>query len=130
MFRFFEKLLHPYPPPEPRLPPHGLFAFLWACTYGLRGMIATMALLVAVVSAFEALLFAVLGRIVDWLGGQAPARLWEDRGTTLTWLGIAMLASVGVVALQTAESLEAALARADAALYRAKAAGRNRVVSE
>lgn len=101
MFRFFEKLLHPYPPPEPRLPPHGLFAFLWACSHGLRGMIATMALLVATVSAFEALLFAVLGRIVDWLAGQAPERLWEDRGTTLTWLGIAMLASVGVVALQT-----------------------------
>lgn len=101
LFRFFEKLLHPYPTPEPRLPPNGLFPFLWACTEGLRGKIAAMALLVATVSAFEALLFAVLGRIVDWLGGQAPSRLWEDRGTTLTWFGLAMLASVGVVALQT-----------------------------
>ncbi|MDM0048723.1 ABC transporter ATP-binding protein [Variovorax sp. J22R115] len=101
MFRFFEKLLHPYPPAEPTLPPHGLFAFLWACTRGLRGTIATMAVLTAVMSAFEALLFAMMGRIVDWLGDQVPARLWEDRGTTLMWLGIALLASIGVVALQT-----------------------------
>ena len=101
MFRFFERLLHPYPPTEPRLPPQGLFAFLWACTYGLRGMIATMAVLTALMSAFEALLFAVLGRIVDWLGGQDPARLWQDRGATLLWLGAALFASIGVVALQT-----------------------------
>ncbi|MGJ7509051.1 ABC transporter ATP-binding protein [Variovorax sp. GT1P44] len=101
MFRFFEKLLHPYPPAEPVLPPHGLVPFLWACTHGLRGKIATMAVLTAVMSAFEALLFAMMGRIVDWLGGQAPARLWDERGTTLMWLGFALLASIAVVALQT-----------------------------
>lgn len=101
MFAYFEKLLHPYPPAEPRLPPGGFFAFLWACIEGLRGKILAMALLTAAMSAFEALLFAMLGRIVDWLGGQVPARLWEERGTTLMWLGIALTASIGVVALQT-----------------------------
>ena len=101
LFRFFEKLLHPYPPAEPPLPPHGFFAFLWACTDGVRGKIATMALLTAAISSFEALLFAMLGRIVDWLGGQVPARLWDERGTTLMWLGFALAASRGVVAWQT-----------------------------
>jgi ATP-binding cassette subfamily B multidrug efflux pump len=101
LFRFFEKLLHPYPPAEPPLPPHGFFAFLWACTDGVRGKIATMALLTAAISSFEALLFAMLGRIVDWLGGQVPARLWDERGTTLMWLGFALAASIAVVALQT-----------------------------
>ncbi|MDB5828118.1 MAG: multidrug transporter ATP-binding protein, partial [Variovorax sp.] len=101
LFRFFEKLLHPYPPAEPPLPPHGFFAFLWACTDGVRGKIAAMAALTAVMSSFEALLFAMLGRIVDWLGGQAPASLWHDRGTTLMWLGFSLVASIGVVALQT-----------------------------
>jgi ATP-binding cassette subfamily B multidrug efflux pump len=101
LFRFFERLLHPYPPVEPALPPSGFFAFLWACTAGLRGKIAAMAFLTALMSAFEALLFAMLGRIVDWLGGQVPQRLWEERGNTLMWLGIALLASIGVVALQT-----------------------------
>ena len=101
MFTYFEKLLHPYPPADPRLPPGGFFAFLWACSEGLRGKILAMALLTAAMSAFEALLFAMLGRIVDWLGGQAPARLWQERGATLTWLGIALVASIAVVALQT-----------------------------
>ncbi|MGJ7488419.1 ABC transporter ATP-binding protein [Variovorax sp. LT2P21] len=101
MFRFFERLLNPYPAAEPTLPPDGFFAFLWACTAGLRGKIATMALLTAAMSSFEALLFAMLGRIVDWLGGQVPARLWEDRGTTLTWLAVALVASIAVVGLQT-----------------------------
>jgi ATP-binding cassette subfamily B multidrug efflux pump len=101
LFRFFEKLLHPYPPAEPALPPLGFFAFLWACTEGLRGKILAMALFTAAMSAFEALLFAMLGRIVDWLGGQVPARLWEERGDTLMWLGAALVASIAVVALQT-----------------------------
>jgi ATP-binding cassette subfamily B multidrug efflux pump len=101
LFRFFERLLNPYPAAEPTLPPDGFFAFLWACTAGLRGKITAMALLTAAMSSFEALLFAMLGRIVDWLGGQVPARLWEDRGTTLTWLAIALVASIAVVALQT-----------------------------
>jgi ATP-binding cassette subfamily B multidrug efflux pump len=101
LFTYFEKLLHPYPSAEPALPPRGFFAFIWACTEGLRGKILAMALLTAAMSAFEALLFAMLGRIVDWLGGQVPARLWEERGTTLTWLGIALAASIAVVALQT-----------------------------
>ncbi|VTU26963.1 Putative multidrug export ATP-binding/permease protein [Variovorax sp. PBL-H6] len=101
MFTYFEKLLKPYPAAEPRLPPNGFFAFLWACIEGLRGKILAMALLTAAMSAFEALLFAMLGRIVDWLGNQVPARLWEERGTTLMWLGIALAASIAVVALQT-----------------------------
>ena len=101
MFRFFEKLLPAYPAAEPGLPPRGLLAFLWACTQGLRGKIAAMALLTAAMSAFEALLFAMLGRIVDWLGGQVPARLWEERGSTLMWLAFALVASIAVVALQT-----------------------------
>jgi len=101
LFRFFEKLLSPYPPGEPSLPPRGLMRFLWACTEGLRGKIGAMALLTAIMSAFEALLFAMLGRIVDWLGGQAPQRLWQERGGTLAWLGVALVASIVVVALQT-----------------------------
>ncbi|MDQ7972227.1 MAG: ABC transporter ATP-binding protein [Rhodocyclaceae bacterium] len=101
LFRFFEKLLSPYPPAEPALPPKGFFAFLWACTDGVRGKIAWLAALTAVMSAFEALLFAMLGRVVDWLGGIQPGQLWAARGSTLTWLAAALVASIVVVALQT-----------------------------
>ncbi|MBJ7311498.1 ABC transporter ATP-binding protein [Rugamonas sp. CCM 8940] len=101
MFGFFEKLLYPFPIAEPPPPPAGFFAFLWACTQGVRGKIATMALLTTIMSAFEALLFAMLGRIVDWLGTQVPSRLWAERGDTLLWLAAFMVISTVVVALQT-----------------------------
>jgi len=101
LFRFFEKLLSPYPPAEPALPPKGFFAFLWACTEGLRGKVFWLAALTAAMSAFEALLFAVLGRIVDWLSGVQPGQLWAQRGSTLSWLAGALVASIAVVALQT-----------------------------
>lgn len=101
MFGFFEKLLYPFPSAEPLPPPRGLSAFLWAYTQGVRGKIATMALLTALMSAFEALLFAMLGRIVDWLGGQVPSRLWAERGDTLLWMAALLIISIAVVALQT-----------------------------
>ncbi|MDR1969661.1 MAG: ABC transporter ATP-binding protein/permease [Burkholderiaceae bacterium] len=101
MFRFFEKRLDAFPPSDPPRPPDGLIAFVWACTGGLRGIIAVMALLTAAMAVFEALLFALLGRVVDWLGAQQAARLWADHGTALAWFGAALAASIAVVALQT-----------------------------
>ncbi|WP_326535818.1 ABC transporter ATP-binding protein [Pseudorhodoferax sp.] len=101
MFRYFEKLLPPYPGAEPALPPKSFFAFLWACTDGLRGKVAWLALLTAAMAAFDALMFAFLGRVIDWLAGIQPAQLWAERGGALAWLGAALAASVAVVALQT-----------------------------
>lgn len=101
MFSFFEKLLHPFPTAEPPLPPQGFVAFMLACTRGLRGQLAVLAVLTAVVSAFEALLFAMLGRLVDWLGTQVPSRLWAECGDRLLLVAALMALSIVVVALQT-----------------------------
>ena len=40
MFRFFENRLDFYPAGEPALPPRRLVPFVWACTQGMRGLIA------------------------------------------------------------------------------------------
>ncbi|MBX3657838.1 MAG: ABC transporter ATP-binding protein [Ramlibacter sp.] len=101
MFRLFEKLLAPYPEAEPSLPPRGFLAFVWACTDGLRGYIATLALLGAAISAYEALLFAMLGHVVDWLGRVQPGRLWDEQGAMLGLLATVLVASTGLIALQT-----------------------------
>lgn len=101
MFRLFEKLLPPYPEAEPPLPPKGFLPFVWACTRGLRGYIAMLALLSAAISVYEAVLFAMLGSIVDWLGGVRPANLWQEKGHLLTVLGAVLLSSTLVIALQT-----------------------------
>ena len=101
LFRRFETLLHPYPKPEPALPPKGFFAFVWASTTGLRGYIGWLALLSATVSAFEALLFWMLGQIVDWIGHAQPESLWHDHGRRLWILAVILVGSIAVVALQT-----------------------------
>ena len=101
MFRAFERLLQPYPEAEPALPPKGFFAFVSACTRGLRGYIAGLALLSATISAYEAFLFLLLGRIVDWLGRVAPNHLWDEQGKVLLLLAGVLLASTLLVALQT-----------------------------
>ena len=73
MFRFFENRLDFYPAAEPALPPRRLVPFVWACTQGMRGLIALLTVLAALRAAFDALLFALLGRMVNWIGQADPA---------------------------------------------------------
>ena len=101
MLGHFERLLPPYPDPEPDLPPKGFLAFVWRATTGLRGYIGLMALLSAGTSIYDALLFALLGFVVDWLGQVAPGQLWAERGGVLLLLAVVLLASIALVALQT-----------------------------
>lgn len=101
MFVWFEKMLHPYQEDELTPPPSGFIAFVWTCTKGARRYIAAMTLLTAAIGAFEALLFAMMGRIVDWLSTVKPALLWtQERGSLLMLAGVITL-SIVLVALQT-----------------------------
>ena len=101
MFAWFEKLLDPYPAAAPSVAPRGFFAFVWAGTEGARLTIATMVLLTAATGAFEALLFSMMGHIIDWLARVEPSQLWARERTSLLLLGAVVLASPLVVALQT-----------------------------
>jgi len=101
VFAWFERLVDPYPATEPATPPAGFWPFMWACTQGLRRFIAAMVLFTAAIGVFEALLFAMLGRIVDWLSAVAPARLWADERNRLLALAAVLLASMGLVAMQS-----------------------------
>jgi len=98
LFRLFEKLVHPYPEQVPQDLPKSFFGFLWACTAGLRGYLLLLAVLAAGLNAYEAWLFSVLGRIVDWLTRTQPGQLWqEQRGAVLTFAAI-LLASTALLA--------------------------------
>ncbi len=101
IFKKFERLLHAFPEAEPHLPPKSFAAFIWACSDGARGALLAMALLSSAIAAFEALLFAALGRMVDWLTVTQPGRLWADHGVTLTVVAAILVASIAAVALQT-----------------------------
>jgi ATP-binding cassette subfamily B multidrug efflux pump len=101
VFRWFESLFTPYPDGAPETPPEGFFGFLWACSKGVRPYIFAMTACTAVIGAFEALLFAMMGRIVDWLANVAPSQLWTEERGTLTLLALVLAGSVLLVALQT-----------------------------
>lgn len=101
MLKFFENLIHPYPDAVPGPAPKTLFGFLWACSNGLRRHILVMAALTALMGVFEAALFGMLGKMVDWLAHVEPDRLWAQHGTMLLVLGAVLLVSPIVVALQS-----------------------------
>ena len=100
LFQLFERLLHPYPEAEPELPPAGFFAFMWACTHGLRGYVLGLAVLSVLVSGYEAWLFSVLGHLVDWVSTTPPERFLAERGNALAVIAAVLVASIGVIALE------------------------------
>lgn len=101
MYRRFERLLPTYPAAEPSVPPRGFWAFVWACSAGARPWLAAMVLLTASIGAFEALLFAAMGHVVDWLAAVPRAELWAREGRTLLVLAGLVMASTVLVLLQT-----------------------------
>jgi ATP-binding cassette subfamily B multidrug efflux pump len=96
LFAFFERLIPAYPDEAPRPTPDKLLPFLWACTKGLRPHLALLTLLSAGIAAFEGLLFAFMGRMVDWLSVVQPAQLWAEHGATLTLYAVLLVASLAV----------------------------------
>ncbi len=101
MFRYFEKLVAPFPNTPPPALPQGFFAFLWACARGVRRYIGAMTLLTAAIGVFEALLFSVLGKVVDWLAKVQPARLWTEERGHLLLLGAVLAGSTVLIGLQS-----------------------------
>jgi len=101
VFRYFERLVHPYPDAPPAAPPRGFAAFMWACSEGLRPYLLATAVLTALIGAFEALLFSMMGSIVDWLSKVPPAQLWTQEGNRLLLLAGVLAGSIALVALQS-----------------------------
>jgi len=100
LFKFFESLLDPYPEQEPAPTPANFPQFLWAASAGMRGHMVAVIGLTALIGAFEALLFALVGEMVDWISLVEPSQLFAQRGGELFWLAALLMASVLIVALQ------------------------------
>jgi ATP-binding cassette subfamily B multidrug efflux pump len=101
MYSWFEKLLTPFPDEVLTTPPRSFWAFAWSCTQGLRVFMFCMTLLTAGIGAFEALLFAMMGRVVDWISHVPPAQLWAQQKAHLLLLAAILIASILMVGLQT-----------------------------
>jgi ATP-binding cassette, subfamily B, multidrug efflux pump len=101
MLRWFEQLIDPYPDAPPEPVPQGFGPFMWACMRGMRRYLLVMMSLTATIAVFEALLFAMLGDVVDWLSKTAPDQLFATEKFKLALLAGIILASPLVVSLQT-----------------------------
>jgi ATP-binding cassette subfamily B multidrug efflux pump len=100
MFSFFEKLIKPFPPEEPKQPPKGLYAFCRHYTRGIEPHLIVVAILTGLIAIMEVSLFAFLGKLVDWLTVSDPATFLQDEGSKLLWWGLMV-----VVALPLAVTL-------------------------
>lgn len=101
MYKFFEKLVNPFPDDEPQTPPKSILSFIWQSTKGVRLFIALLILFTAGTGAFEAFLFAMLGEVVNWISVVQPDQLWQTEGKTLLILAAIICSSVILVAIQT-----------------------------
>lgn len=101
MYSWFERRLPTFPLEEPATPPNGFFSFVWACTQGARGWILLIALTSAALAAYEAALFAMMGRVVDWLSSATPATFGELHFGTLAGFAAILAGSVVLIALHT-----------------------------
>ena len=86
LFRFFESRLSAFPETSMPLPRDGLIKFLWACTEGLRGWLLLFMILSAGIGIYEAMLFAWIGNVVDWLGTYTPQTIWAEKGDMLLFM--------------------------------------------
>ena len=97
MFGFFERLVNPFPPESPQLPPRGIYAF---CRYYIRGIehwLVLMGVLTAITAVSEAMLFGILGQVVDWLAGSDRETFFADSWPMLLGMTVFMLMVIPLV---------------------------------
>lgn len=99
MLKFFEGLIDPYPSAPVGTPPKSFFAFIRQATKGTHLFICLMTLCAILFGAFEALLFAMLGKVVDWLSEIDPSHLLQEEGSTLLVLAGIVFSSIFVASL-------------------------------
>ena len=91
MFGFFERLVDPFPKQLAQTPPAGVYQFCRYYTRGMEPWLITMACLTATTAISEALLFGILGQVVDWLSSSNPDTFFEDSSYYLIGMAIFML---------------------------------------
>jgi ATP-binding cassette subfamily B multidrug efflux pump len=101
MFKWFQNLASPFPDALIETPSKNFWAFAWACTQGLRPYLLGMTICTGIIAAFEAALFAMMGKVVDWLSTVPKEALWQNYTSDLVILAAILLLSTLFILLQT-----------------------------
>ena len=89
-FDWFERRIDPYPEQPLVLKQLTIGHFVRACARGAGPWLLLLVLFNAGLGVFEAVLFQMMGLIVDWMNQYGPAQLWAEKSTPL----LAMLALI------------------------------------
>lgn len=103
LFSWFENLVDPYPPEPPVKAPDSLWRFCRHYTKGLEPYLLVMTGLTALSAVGEALLYAVLGQLVDWLAQHDPKEFVQQQWPLL--LGFSLFVLLGMPFLIGSNSL-------------------------
>ena len=96
MFAFFERLINPFPAQSPQEPPRGIYQFCRYYTRGIEHWLILMAVLTAITAISEAMLFGILGQVVDWLATSDPETFFDDSWKTLLVMTLFVLIVIPV----------------------------------
>lgn len=102
MFKWFESLVNPYPTKGLNKPlPTRFFPFVWQAARGVRPYLLLLVLCTAGAASFEALLYARIGELVNWLSQSQPDTFLAEHQTNLTILTFILLANIFFASLQS-----------------------------
>jgi len=101
MFNWFENLINPFPKELIKTPPKSLFKFAWLCIKDIKLYVGLMALLTAIIASFEAILYAVLGKLIDLMVASDPNEFFNNHIYFLFFVGLVIIGSTIFVAFRT-----------------------------
>ena len=101
MFQWFENLISPFPKDLIQTPPKSLFKFAWLCIKDIKLYIGLMAILTAVIASFEAILYAILGKLVDLMVESGPSQFFNNHMNFLLLIAALLIGSTFFVAIRT-----------------------------
>jgi ATP-binding cassette, subfamily B, multidrug efflux pump len=99
MFGFFERLANPFPPGHPTEPPNSLYRFCRHYTRGIEPYLVLMAILTTCLAISEALLYAILGQMVDWLVEHDPQNFLQKEWQSLLAMAVFVLVFIPILVI-------------------------------
>ncbi len=99
LFKLFESLINSHPTHQPTIPPNNLFTFAWVMSEGCRWQFFLLTFSTGLIGVFEALLFAMLGDVTDWLTGSSTRVIWSSHSDVFFVIVIFLLSSIPLVIL-------------------------------
>ncbi len=102
MLKWFEKLVDPYPTKDLNKPlPTRFFPFVWQAAKGVRPYLLLLILFTAGAASFEAVLYAKIGDLVNWLSKSQPDTFLAQHQNNLILLSAILLANIFFSSMQS-----------------------------